>query len=277
MAPDLREPRRVCPICSRDNAGEFALASSVEPWRLKRCASCTMVYLENPPPTEALVSDLAWEKSYSEERRRRREGRRVHYAVSDAAKRLKFAIRSLSGASREHTLIVRHIPEGSIVDVGCGDGRRLLGLPERYTPHGVEISERLAHTSHLAFAARGGSCVHADAISGLARYPDDTFDGALLRSFLEHESRPVELLRELRRTLRVGARVVLKVPNYACWSRRLRGSGWCGYRFPDHVNYFTPRTLRRAAKSADLHIVRFDIRDYTPLSDNMWIIMTRDS
>lgn len=234
-----------------------------------------MVYLENPPPMEALVSDLAWEKSYTKERHHRRDGHAAYYFVSDAAKRLKFALRSLHGGSREHTLIFRHIPGGSIVDVGCGDGRRLLGLPARYIPHGIEISAQLAHTSNVAFSARGGSCVRADAISGLARFPDAVFDGALVRSFLEHEARPVELLRELRRTLRPGARVILKVPNFSCWARRLRGNSWCGFRFPDHVNYFTPSTLRATAQRAGLGIVHFDIGDYSPMSDNMWIIMAR--
>jgi len=30
---------------------------------------------------------------------------------------------------------------------------------------------------------------------------------------------------------------------YACLARQLRGRRWCGYRWPDHVNYFTPETL----------------------------------
>lgn len=274
-APTRPAPVRACPVCNRDNAGEPGLRWQIEPWRLRRCAMCAMVYLENPPPTEALVSDLAWEKSYTKERLNRREGRAAYYLLSDNAKRLKFALRTLKGSSREHALIARHIPGGPIVDVGCGDGRRLLDLPPSYIPHGVEISEHLAHAANLAFVARGGSCVHADAITGLARYPNDTFNGALVRSFLEHEVRPVELLRELRRALRPRARAILKVPNFACWARRLRGGSWCGFRFPDHVNYFTPATLRRAVELAGLGVVRFDIRDHTPLSDNMWIIMER--
>ena len=68
--------------------------------------------------------------------------------------------------------------------------------------------------------------------------------------------------------------VILKVPNYACWNRKLRGKKWCGYRFPDHVNYFTPETLRILAETADFR-VRQTLWDRLPLSDNMYAVLNK--
>ena len=75
------------------------------------------------------------------------------------------------------------------------------------------------------------------------------------------------------RTLRAGGRVIVKVPNYASWNRRLRGTRWCGYRWPDHVNYFTPATLAAAARAAGLEVVRMNAFDRLPISDSLYAVL----
>ena len=69
--------------------------------------------------------------------------------------------------------------------------------------------------------------------------------------------------------------VVIKVPNYACLARRLRGRRWCGYRWPDHVNYFTPQSLAAMADRAGLRVARMGLRDRSPLSDSLYAILAR--
>jgi hypothetical protein len=79
-------------------------------------------------------------------------------------------------------------------------------------------------------------------------------------------------LTKLRRKLKSGGALIVKVPNFACWNRLVRGARWCGLRFPDHVNYFTPRTLWDMLKRAGFRVARFSLRDRFPLSDNMWVL-----
>jgi len=62
------------------------------------------------------------------------------------------------------------------------------------------------------------------------------------------------------------------VPNYACWNRRLQGAGWPGFRFPEHVNYFTPTTIRQLIDRAGLQVARFNLLDRLPTSDNLWLV-----
>jgi hypothetical protein len=66
--------------------------------------------------------------------------------------------------------------------------------------------------------------------------------------------------------------VVVKVPNDACLARRLRGRGWCGSRWPDHVNDFTPRTLAATAVRVVLRFVRRGLLDRSPLSDSLYAV-----
>jgi hypothetical protein len=69
--------------------------------------------------------------------------------------------------------------------------------------------------------------------------------------------------------------VLVKVPNYASWNRRLRGRRWCGSRWPDHVNYFTPATLAAAALAAGLEVERMTLLDRLPVSDSLYAVLRR--
>ena len=79
----------------------------------------------------------------------------------------------------------------------------------------------------------------------MKQFPDRYFTGILLRSFLEHETQPQALLAECARVLAPGGTVYVRVPNYGSLNRRLLGGKWCGFRHPDHVNYFTTKLACR--------------------------------
>ena len=69
------------------------------------------------------------------------------------------------------------------------------------------------------------------------------------------------------------AHAIIKVPNYNSINRRVRGNKWCGFRFPDHVNQFTPKTLLTMVSNANYEVVKFNFFDYLPTSDNMWMVI----
>ena len=159
-----------------------------------------------------------------------------------------------------------------IADIGCGGGLLLQNLERRFTPFGIEISQQLAIESQRIFGARGGNVVHEPALSGLGQFADNFFDGVLMRAYLEHEREPAAVLAETWRVLKPAGCVLIKVPNYGCWNRPVRGSRWCGYRFPDHVNYFTPRSLRRMLEDSNFVIARSGFFDHLPTNDNLWLV-----
>lgn len=231
------------------------------------CNACTMVYLEKAPDVAELFTNLAWEKTIVVEHVRR-------------DKELGW-LRKLSRSTRgrNHILPRKKITDiiekiakpGNILDVGCADGGHLLGLSERFNPCGIEVSKGLAETGRAALEARGGEMINLDALGGLRKFPDNHFSAVIMRSFLEHDVNPLPILKECQRTLVKGGIVVIKVPNYGSLNSKLRGRKWCGLRFPDHVNYFTPKTLSRMVTDASLSIKRFNLIDQLPTSDNMWL------
>jgi len=253
---------RTCPICGHDNRDRLALGYSQPPWELKRCAGCGLVYLVNPPASAALKRDFAWEKTWAEQRERRR----------GLASSISRGLKAVFQRDNLSHFVRRYIRSGRVLDVGCSDGWQLERLPAELIPFGIEISDELARRAQEKFAARGGHVMHADALSALPQWEPDFFDGVVMSSYLEHEPTPRPLLEAARRTMRPGAALIIKVPNLASWNRAALGVRWCGFRFPDHVNYFTPALLVRLVQDAGFDILRFGFLDHVPTSDNMWMI-----
>ncbi len=266
--------RRVCPLCDTDNCHETPLSLSFEEWRLKSCRSCGLVYLENPPSYAALENEFAWEKSFEVEARRRARRQPLTRRFTRLAAPLQ---RWIKRKRRLPTLVDKYVGSGRIIDVGCGRGNSLVAIGADYELYGIEISPDQAQQARRSIEPLGGKLVQADAVSGLAVFPDSYFHGAVMHAYLEHEVHPKHVLEETWRVLRPGGHLVVKVPNFACILRRLRGRDWCGLRFPDHVSYFTPETLQDLLNRSGFHTAQFRVTDRLPTSDNMWCVFAKQT
>lgn len=254
---------RSCPQ-GDDGAARPLPHYSAGPWQIVECAGCGFVYLKNAPVYERLVSELAWEDTFIAEKQRRRTKHGVREALDDRLEWLRRRMR------RDRALIYsRLFAPGAVLDVGCGGGG---AVPEPFTPFGIEISQRLAERAHERMAPRGGRAICAPAIDGIREFPDGHFSGVILRSFLEHELQPKPVLKEVARVLQPGGAAFVRVPNFGSLNRRVMGASWCGFRLPDHVNYFTVGSLRRMAGEAGLAVSLLNpLR--LPLDDNINAVM----
>ena len=96
-----------------------------------------------------------------------------------------------------------------ILDVGCGTGANLLMLSQFGEAEGVDIAE-----DALAFCReRGLDKVRLGAGEELP-YEDGTFDLVTALDVVEHMDDDLAGLREMRRVLRPGGRVLLFVPTF---------------------------------------------------------------
>ena len=140
---------------------------------------------------------------------------------------------------------------GRVLDVGCGAS---ISVPEPYVPYGIEISKGLFDQVAPKMAARGGAALHGPAAVAIKSHPDGFFSGVILRSVAEHEKQPAQLLVETARVLQPDGAAYIRVPNFGSLNRRVTGADWCGFRYPDHVNYFTVESLSRMASEAGLKL-----------------------
>lgn len=264
---------RSCPECGKDNRDQTPGPYSRDGWQVKACSHCGFVYLENCPQYEDLSVNFAWEKTSEEEKhyRKKREPRKQF--VSDAFKRFR---QHYLKRDKLFDLIGRYFKPGNVLDIGCASGGILCRLGTDFTPYGVEISEQLATEARHAVQPRGGDVMHADAVTGVSRFDDNFFSGIIMSAFLEHEMNPGKLLQKSFDVSAPGGMVIIKVPNYGSLNRKVRGPRWCGFRYPDHVNYFTPASLKKMCRASGFDIRQFGFPDKHPVSDNMWIVLTKN-
>ncbi len=258
----------LCPVCERGSDHATPVLRH-DRWTLLNCPLCEVVFLDAPPTHADLAGESRWSASFEVERETRRKRRPVLSAIS---RRLRPIIQFLRPRKATNLLTSLLPAGGTVVDVGCGDGARLDGLPASFTPLGIEIDPGAAAIAAAKFASRGGRVLLGAATEQLASLKPRSLDAALLMAYLEHETRPIQALRLLRSALKPDAPVVIKVPNHESWNRIVRGPQWCGYRFPDHVMYFSPSSLRRTLRHAGFRIFRFGLLDRLPTSDNMWMV-----
>jgi len=198
-----------------------------------------------------------------------------YYALSDSLKKVRAFFRSFR-RRKEHRFILTLSEGPRILDVGCGGGHILATLPDGFTPFGIEPSPGMHADADAVFRARGGYCIHN--ISHLGFHDlaeEETFDFVLMRSFLEHDVMAEETLRACHAKLSPKGKVLIKVPNFACWNSKLRGANWPGIRNPDHVNYFIPETLRAMLLKCGYSKVIIPTKWRLPTSDNLWAIAER--
>lgn len=211
--PDLIE--RVCPQCGGGKFERSEKFSRIE-WHVGTCADCGFVYLRNVPGYNRMIEEFAWEKSWKEERTRKMKERPI-------TMRLSLVLRAIRETFRksEQEIFSRLFKPGPLLDVGCGSGERILD--GYYTPYGIELSRELCRIANMRMKPRGGFCIHAPAVEGIGQFESGLFTGVILRSFLEHEWKPMELLAGVHRVLRDDGIIFVRASNYASLNRRVRG------------------------------------------------------
>jgi SAM-dependent methyltransferase len=275
----------VCPILGTETEVEPTQYSR-EPWVVVRCRTTDLVFLANPPSYSQLAEQFAWEKTWQEESQRRRADQPIVSRLSSLAKLLKTTL--LPRRDKMLSLVCQTVAQRKasrtirFLDIGCGGGtlmqkvqQRLQSKGRQAIPMGIEVSKQLASIAQAKIAEFGGKVLVQGSVDGVMELETGGVDLVIMSSFLEHEFQPLRLFRELRRVLDPDGSIVLKVPNFACWNRIVRGRKWSGFRYPDHVSYFTPHTLAALAKEESYTVSRQGLRDKFPLSDNMYAVLKK--
>jgi SAM-dependent methyltransferase len=263
LMTQMSEKRR-CPLCDAPPGAPLSYRS--DEWQVVQCPECELAYIDRLPPQHEFEEELAWEStsvSHAEQRKQK-------YPILVALQRMtRFRMHLLKREPKQ--ILARLVRPGPVVDLGCGAGINLIPPPAGFVPVGIEISKSLAAAADNAFRRFGGQCMQMPAEEGLRSFPRGHFSGALLIGYLEHEFRPRQVLTALREAVRDDAVLVVKVPHYGSINRRLMGMRWSGFRFPDHVNYYTPRTLREIGRRSGFS-VHYGPFDRLPVSDSLWAL-----
>jgi 2-polyprenyl-3-methyl-5-hydroxy-6-metoxy-1,4-benzoquinol methylase len=227
-----------CPLCGEPSP-EHARAA-FPPYRVVDCASCSMRYLS--PRVHA--SDVArlygsedyWEKGGS-------EGGYSSYSSMEPLLVRTF-VRRLS-------LLPPRKAGARLLDVGCGPGAGLAAaLSLGYEAWGLDVSSTAVAVASSRHPARVRLGTLSDRL-----FPRGSFDVITLFDVIEHVYDPRRLAVDLAWHLVPEGRLVVATPNVKSLLARVMGRRWVSYKIPEHVSYFSPRTLA-AALAPDFEIER---------------------
>lgn len=151
-------------------------------------------------------------------------------------------------------IIPRFIPNGRVLEVGCGDGRFLAILKHLgWEVQGIDLSPVAARRAKKDF--------DIDVFVGQvdqADFGDRMFDHIRLSHVLEHFYDPVETLRQLKALLKPGGTIFIEVPNAAGAEAEIVGQQWYGWDAPRHLFMFDPSTLSSVIETAGLNVTRLE-------------------
>ena len=148
--------------------------------------------------------------------------------------------------------LARLCPAARVLEVGCGSGGLLRRMGQRARlAVGVDLSweglslarDRVGGSKELGAGA--GFVLRARAES--LPFANGAFDAVVAQHLLEHLPDPVQALQEWRRVLCPEGILVLITPNASYPDGDL-------FHDPDHINLFTPASLRTALEDAGFRV-----------------------
>ena len=150
---------------------------------------------------------------------------------------------------------------GPALDVGCGGGLFLRMLRERgFRAVGLDYSPDAAR---VAWSVNGAPAACAALTSAPLR--PESCAAITMFHVLEHLYEPRSYLQAAHGLLQPGGRLVIQVPNAACWQFLLLGAAWNGVDVPRHLYDFRPADLDLLLDSCGFEVLR---RKYFSLRDN---------
>jgi GT2 family glycosyltransferase/SAM-dependent methyltransferase len=143
------------------------------------------------------------------------------------------------------------MPAGRLLDVGCGRGDLAAQFVRRgWSAMGVEPSPHACDV-----ARQRGIDARAGVLAEVGIEPESC-DLVIFRHSLEHVLDPVGDLRRARQALRPGGVVIVSVPNFGCWQRRMFGRFWLHLDLPRHRHHFNAAALRATLQAAGFEHVQ---------------------
>ena len=148
--------------------------------------------------------------------------------------------------------LLRDVTPGVALDVGCSIGVVLDQLRQRgWTPYGVDVSAYATEYARREF----GLNVFTGTLDDVD-LPPDSVDLATMLLTIEHLPDPKGVLRQVHRLLKPGGVLIVGTHDVEGLWPRIVGARWRHYSMPEHVYYFSRRTLTRMLADVGLETFR---------------------
>jgi len=250
----------LCPACdSRESTVLFAatdrtFSTTSRVFQIVECARCRLIRLEPQPAPEEL-SELYpegyWDAPEATVTDRLEQWYR-RFVLTDHARFVESALGRVAGP-------------GMVLDVGCGAGLFLEILSHRLKV--VRTGRRVVGLDFSLDAAVAATAKQVPAVCATlshAPFAPESCAAITMFNVLQHLYDPASYLDAAHRLLARDGRLIVQVPNAACWQFLLMGERWSGLDVPRNLFHFRLSDLEALLGDCGFKIVRykhFSLRD----------------
>jgi SAM-dependent methyltransferase len=262
-------PAPDCPVCGRPGVPlhrglRDALFGAGGEWSLSRCAdaACGVAWLDPRPAREDLARAYADYYTHAAPvnappRLRKRAflaarrgylASRFGYGAGVGERALGWLLRLHPDLPARIDLEAFHLPasaRGRFLEIGCGSGEHLAAMAEL----GWEVQGIDVDPAAVEAARARGLDVACGELAG-AGLRATSFAAIGMSHVIEHVDDPDTVLRECRRLLAPGGRLVLVTPNIESFGHARYGRHWLSLDPPRHLRLYTPAALERVVRAA---------------------------
>jgi 2-polyprenyl-3-methyl-5-hydroxy-6-metoxy-1,4-benzoquinol methylase len=154
-------------------------------------------------------------------------------------------VRLRSQQTLEH--LERFMSPGKILDIGCGPGIFLSGAVSRgWTAYGLDLSSFAVKYANENLRLNEVKKMDVEDMD----YPDNSFDAVTMFHVIEHVSDPKKLVQTCNRIIKPNGIFAVETPDISTRRAKKAGADWKYLKIPEHVNYFSLKTLSKLLTDA---------------------------
>jgi 2-polyprenyl-3-methyl-5-hydroxy-6-metoxy-1,4-benzoquinol methylase len=229
-----------CGLCG---SAERRLKFEDGPFSVVTCTECDLTYV-TPRLNDAALIDEVYDENYWRSTAAKERGY-TDYAADEPL--------YLKTYRRRMSVVRRHFDQpGRVLDVGCAAGFFLSVMQgEGWDVTGLEPSDSIrTHAQRLI----GEDNVRAGLL-GTVELEPASFDLITMWDVIEHIPDAARALREVRRLLAPGGKLLIETQNIDSRAAKVLGKRWQHYKHAEHIYHFNPKTISRLLGEAGFEIL----------------------
>lgn len=257
----LKHSNSTCPVCANTGIYDFSsrdlMFDGATSYDYHHCTRCELVY-QQPLPTQQQIASF-YPQSYSVYTKPTRTtfSRRELSTLKDSLGYTHLDTPNIQSAM--HRLlpkkavpdVIPFVPDGKVLDVGCGNGEYLLRLKSiGWQCQGVEFND----TALAICRAHDLEVFHGDLKA--ANFAAESFDFVTAHHLIEHTADSAGLIREMARITKRGGTILIRTPNSKALGRRWFGVNWFANDVPRHLMLFCAESLAILAEQHGLQLLK---------------------
>ncbi len=257
------KPQPNCILCGKPGLTKYqnlqdCLFKTPGRWDFKSCTNpgCGSIWLD-PMPCETDLSKL-YQTYYTHKQQYGTSQNRLKcinflYSVLKTAWGVCLHCTPIYRERRRLFLMyLENQPPGKLLEVGCGNGRRLMSLRALgWQTLGQEVDTISAELAEENYNLE----VKLGLLENLG-IAEETFDAVIMNHVIEHVTDPKKIMGSCRKLLKPGGQLIVVTPNLKSLGHKLFGRHWLGLDPPRHLHLFSSKTLLNLAENSGFHQCR---------------------